>query len=260
MTTLTCDELRALAAEVALGVLSGTERADALGHMEHCVGCRVLVEGLAQTGDSLLLLAPEADPPIGFESRVAARLQERATELEAPPDVSTPVGEPTTVGERETHAAPRPIRPKPSAQRARRLRRRRTVLAVAAAATVIVGGTAAGVTLIDRTGSSSHEQVADQTALRSGQFQAGDGRPVGQVNVYSGNPSWVFMNVDASGTNGSVTCELDLANGTTVPVGQFDVHDGIGEWAHTASVDVNQIRSAKLVTTAGLTLATAKVS
>ena len=76
MTTLTCDELRAMAAEVALGILSGAERADALGHMEHCVSCRVLVEGLAQTGDSLLLLAPEADPPLGFEIRVAARVSE----------------------------------------------------------------------------------------------------------------------------------------------------------------------------------------
>ena len=165
MTTLTCNELRAMAAEVALGILSGAERADALGHMEHCVSCRVLV-----------------------------------------------------------------------------------------------GGTAAGVTLIEHNGSGGQAQVADQTALRSGHFQAGDGRPVGQVYTYSGNPSWVFMNVDASGANGTYTCELQLANGTTVPVGQFEVHDGVGEWAHTVGVDVNQIRTAKLVTPSGLTLATAKVS
>ena len=68
------------------------------------------------------------------------------------------------------------------------------------------------------------------------------------------------MNVDASGANGTYTCELQLANGTTVPVGQFEVHDGVGEWAHTVGVDVNQIRTAKLVTPSGLTLATAKVS
>jgi hypothetical protein len=256
MTTLTCDELRALAAEVALGILSGSERADALGHMEHCVGCRVLVEGLAQTGDSLLLLAPEADPPLGFESRVAARVDEHATE----PDAGTSMGEDGGVEQLGTPAGPKPIRAKPLAQRARTLRRRRTALAAAAAAAVLVGGTAAAVTVIDQNGSGGHAQVADQTVLRSGHFQAGDGRPVGQVYTYSGNPSWVFMNVDASGTNGSVTCELELANGTTVPVGQFDVHDGVGEWAHTVSVDVNQIRSAKLVTPSGLTLAAAKVS
>ena len=45
-----------------------------------------------------------------------------------------------------------------------------------------------------------------------------------------------------------------------MPVGQFEVHDGVGEWAHTVGVDVNQIKTAKLVTPSGLTLATAKVS
>ncbi|HEX6475658.1 MAG TPA: hypothetical protein VF005_00165, partial [Acidimicrobiales bacterium] len=113
---------------------------------------------------------------------------------------------------------------------------------------------------IDHHGSSGPAQVADQTALLSGQFRAGDGRPVGQVYAYSGNPSWVFMNVDASGANGTFTCELGLVNGSTVPVGQFDVHDGVGEWAHTVGVDVTRIKTAKLVTPSGLTLATATVS
>lgn len=260
MTTLTCDELRAMAAEVALGILSGAERADALGHMEHCVSCRVLVEGLAQTGDSLLLLAPEADPPMGFESRVAARVTEHADRPEPQPALGVPAAEEGEVVEPPAPGGPTPIRPKPSAQRARTVRRRRTALAAAAAAAVLVGGTAAGVTLIEHNRSGGQAQVADQTALRSGHFQAGDGRPVGQVYTYSGNPSWVFMNVDASGANGTYTCELQLANGTTVPVGQFEVHDGVGEWAHTVGVDVNQIKTAKLVTPSGLTLATAKVS
>ncbi len=260
MTTLTCDELRAMAAEVALGILSGAERADALGHMEHCVSCRVLVEGLAQTGDSLLLLAPEADPPMGFESRVAARVSEHADRPEPQPTLGVPAAEEGGIVEPPAPGGPTPIRPKPSAQRASPVRRRRTALAAAAAAAVLVGGTAAGVTLLEHNGSGGQAQVADQTTLRSGHFQAGDGRPVGQVYTYSGNPSWVFMNVDASGANGTYTCELQLANGTTVPVGQFEVHDGVGEWAHTVGVDVNQIKTAKLVTPSGLTLATAKVS
>ena len=260
MTTLTCDQLRTMAAEVALGIVSGADRADALDHMEHCVACRALVDELAQAGDSLLLLAPEAEPPMGFESRVAARLEERATGLEAPPDVPMPVGKATAISELEASAAPSAIQPKPPAHRTATLRRHRAVLAIAAAAIALVGGTAAAVTVIDRGGTVGHGRVADQTVLRSGHFQAGDGRPVGQVNVYSGNPSWVFMNVDASGTNGSVTCELQLANGATVPVGRFDVQDGIGEWAHTVSVDASQIRSAKLVTPSGLTLATARVT
>ena len=134
------------------------------------------------------------------------------------------------------------------------------VLAAAAAAAVLVGGTAAAVTIIEQNGSGGHAQVADQTALHSGKFQAVDGRPVGQVYAYNGDPSWVFMNVDASGANGTYTCELELANGRTVPVGQFEVHDGIGEWAHTVGVDVSRIKAAKLVTPTGMILATAKVS
>jgi hypothetical protein len=253
-----------MAAEVALEILSGAERADALGHMEHCVSCRVLVEGLAQTGDSLLLLAPEAEPPMGFESRVAAHVAQDAQRHQAPPAFGEPVAEPAgehgQVVELGGRAGPTPIRPKQPSQRARTIRRRRTALAAAAAAAIIVGGTAAGVTVIEHNGSSGHSEVADQSSLRSGQFMAATGQQVGQVYTYSGNPSWVFMNVDASGANGTYTCELKLANGATVPLGQFDVHDGIGEWAHTVAVDVKQITTARLVSPSGATLATAKLS
>jgi hypothetical protein len=260
MTDPTCNEFRSIAAEVALGVLSGSERADALAHMEHCVGCRALVESLAQTGDSLLLLAPEADPPMGFESRVAARVGEQAQRGDAPTGVETRAGEQGDVVELRIPAGPTPIRPKPPSRRSGTLRRRRTALAAAAAAAIIVGGTAAGVTVIQHNGSSGRSQVAEPTTLRQGHFQANDGRPVGQVYTYGGNPSWVFMNVDASIASGTYTCELQLANGTTVPLGQFLVHDGVGEWAHTVSVDVSQIKVAKLVAPSGTTVATARVA
>jgi hypothetical protein len=128
----------------------------------------------------------------------------------------------------------------------------------------LVGGTAAAVTIIDHRSPQGGGHVeATEAALHSGQFKAADGRPVGQVLAYkgyNGDPSWVFMNVDASGTNGTYTCQLVLSNGTSVPVGQFAVHDGIGEWAHTVSVDVKSIKSANLVGPSGATLATATVS
>jgi hypothetical protein len=274
MTSLTCDELRAMAAEVALGILSGSERADALGHMEHCVGCRVLVEGLAQTGDSLLLLAPEAEPPLGFESGVMSRLAEgephQPEPVDAPPETGR-IDNPQDAGTTEERRVP-DLRPVPdasadrsgppgrSARRARTLRRRRAVVAIAAAATVLVGGTAAAVSLVDHSGSTSHQTVADQTPLRSGMLKDGSGTPVGHLYAYSGNPSWVFMDLDAGGANGVFTCELQMANGTTVPVGQFTVQNGVGEWAHTIAVNVDQIKGARVVTPDGLTLATAAVS
>jgi hypothetical protein len=69
-----CDEVRAVAAELALDELTGTERAAALSHLASCAECRAEVADLAAVADSLLLLAPSVEPPAGFESRVVDRL------------------------------------------------------------------------------------------------------------------------------------------------------------------------------------------
>ncbi|CAA9241651.1 MAG: hypothetical protein AVDCRST_MAG10-1628 [uncultured Acidimicrobiales bacterium] len=72
--SLTCAQLEDVAAELALGTVSGAERAAALDHVAGCAACRNLVDQLARAADSLLLLAPEAEPPPGFESRVLSRI------------------------------------------------------------------------------------------------------------------------------------------------------------------------------------------
>jgi hypothetical protein len=72
---VTCDELRAIAADVALDDVTGAERAAALTHLAECERCRALVASLAGAADSLLLLAPTVEPPPGFESRVLARIE-----------------------------------------------------------------------------------------------------------------------------------------------------------------------------------------
>lgn len=59
-----------VAGELVLGLVSGTERSAALAHVLACGRCRALVEDLSRSVDSLLLLAPRAEPPEGFESRV----------------------------------------------------------------------------------------------------------------------------------------------------------------------------------------------
>ena len=69
-----CAELQDLAAELALGTVSGAERAAALDHLAGCAGCRELVDQLARAADTMLLLAPVAEPPPGFESKVLARM------------------------------------------------------------------------------------------------------------------------------------------------------------------------------------------
>jgi hypothetical protein len=74
MKRLSCDEVRDLAAELALGILSGTERAEVLTHVAECRECQQLAARLAEAADLLLLVPPEAEPPSGFETRVLNRM------------------------------------------------------------------------------------------------------------------------------------------------------------------------------------------
>jgi len=64
--------------ELALGELTGRDRADALAHVGDCGTCRHRVHELVETTDQLLLAAPEAEPPAGFESAVLGRLDRDA--------------------------------------------------------------------------------------------------------------------------------------------------------------------------------------
>ena len=68
-----CDEMEALAPELALGTLSGAERADAVGHLAECADCQQRVSELALAADSILLLAPTDAPSAELEARVLAR-------------------------------------------------------------------------------------------------------------------------------------------------------------------------------------------
>jgi predicted anti-sigma-YlaC factor YlaD len=71
---VTCEELRSVAAELALDELTGTERSAALSHLSSCDSCRALVADLAVAADTVLLLTPSVEPPPGFESRVIDRI------------------------------------------------------------------------------------------------------------------------------------------------------------------------------------------
>jgi len=75
---ITCNELEQVVADLALGMLSGDERADALAHMGTCAACRHAVEAASQAVDALGVLTPAAEPPAGFEERVLWRLDGEA--------------------------------------------------------------------------------------------------------------------------------------------------------------------------------------
>jgi hypothetical protein len=69
-----CEQVREIAAELALGTAPGDLREGAVRHLERCSSCRGDVEALADTADALLHVLPPVDPPAGFESRVLARI------------------------------------------------------------------------------------------------------------------------------------------------------------------------------------------
>jgi anti-sigma factor ChrR (cupin superfamily) len=71
---MTCAQVHDMAAELALGVLIGRERAAALAHLEGCKACREEVRRLMVVGGRLLELLGAAEPPAGFETRVLERL------------------------------------------------------------------------------------------------------------------------------------------------------------------------------------------
>ena len=76
MSNMGCAEVREVAPEFALGILDGEQRSDVLLHLDHCAACRRQVGELSETADSLVLLAPEAEPPPGFERRVLGAMDD----------------------------------------------------------------------------------------------------------------------------------------------------------------------------------------
>ena len=81
-----CAELADAAPELALELLTGEQRADALVHLDRCSSCQELVSSLTAATDRLLVrLTPAADPPIGFEDRILAALDDAIEPLPSLP-------------------------------------------------------------------------------------------------------------------------------------------------------------------------------
>jgi len=74
VSALSCAEVRELAPELALGILGGAERAEVVLHVNGCARCQAYVAELTEAADAIPQLAPEAEPPPGFEMRVLHRL------------------------------------------------------------------------------------------------------------------------------------------------------------------------------------------
>ena len=69
-----CDAHQDELPELALGVLTGRDRAQALAHVESCPRCAEELEQLSRAADAVVQVAPEVEPPMGFEMRLFERM------------------------------------------------------------------------------------------------------------------------------------------------------------------------------------------
>jgi len=74
VSELSCGGLAEVADELALGALTGRERARALVHLDTCGACRELIRRRLAVAEGLPGLLPARDPPPGFEAAVMARV------------------------------------------------------------------------------------------------------------------------------------------------------------------------------------------
>jgi len=74
-----CEVIADELTELALGTLSGPRRSEVLDHVGSCQPCRAELDQLSIVVEALQQLAPRVQPPLGFELRLAERLQGAAT-------------------------------------------------------------------------------------------------------------------------------------------------------------------------------------
>jgi hypothetical protein len=137
-------------------------------------------------------------------------------------------------------------------------RRIRTALVAVAASAALIGGTfAATEQFVHSTVTTAAVQVPHENELRTGTFETAHGGVLGQIVAYRGHPAWVYMDVGVSQSRGTVTCRLQLDNGSIVAAGTIEIHRGKGQLAKTVRVDISRLRGAQLFTSTGNVLASA---
>jgi hypothetical protein len=212
-----CAAVRHALPELALGIADGEERASALDHLEGCADCRRELAELSTVADDLLALAPEREPPAGFEARVLERL--------------------------ETRRAP--------ARRPRRwlgLPLRRLGFAGAA----LAGAAAVAIALVlaygpDRQLAAQYRaalQGAHGQYFQSARLRAPDGTQAGTVFAYQGSPSWLFYVLDARHSAGLFREQLITRSRRTVTLPPFRFVSG--SWGITLPVPVRDVALVRL--------------
>lgn len=200
-------------ADLALGLLTGEDRAAALAHLADCASCRVEVEQLADVADRLLLLSPQSETPPGFESAVLAAMGQ---------DLAT-------------------------SRRVRRWPRLVVPLASAAASALIVLG------VVWSIGSASPGQdlslaarMVTPSGRDVGEVRLEDGDP---PRVLVSVPGWKRWDAQV-GQPLDYRLRVELADGTRVEMLDVELSSS-GEWGATANFGPSQIRAVSIVDASG---------
>ena len=207
-----CGEIRELLPELALGIAEGEDRARALDHLTDCAACRRRLSELSETADGLSLLAPDEEPPGGFEARLLARLE--------------------------------PRRPPP---RRRALR----LVAPAATAAVAVVLTLVLAYRDQRQVADRYSETLSEVEgkyLAGERLTAPGGRYVGKVYGYEGEPSWVLVTTDEGELpDGRYQLEVVRADGGRIDLGVFSVGGGSGSKGRAIPLHFHQVAQVRLL-------------
>ncbi len=196
--------MRATAAELALGIADGADRAWALEHLAGCAACRARVEQLSAVADELVMLAPSAEPPPGFEDRVATAI--------APPRRSW----------RQRFAIP-------------------AVAAVAAACAAFAVWVALG---DDRELADDYRQtlaVANGEDFDAKPVELADGTEVGYIYGYQGRTSWVLAVMYDCPYDGTYELTGVTDDGRRVSISPIEISDGRGSIGRATTVDYESL-------------------
>jgi hypothetical protein len=274
LNDMSCAELADVAAELALGVLTGRERAMAVAHLDQCDACREDVRQLMATGEQLLELLPPAEPPAGFETRVLARLGLPAS-AQAPAEPRVIPGRENGQGhrgrarDRPRHSADRRSADRPGIDRhsadrtgvtpvrpggARRPGRMRRALAATAVGLAVIAAGLGGW----RIGASTSPSTSSAAApLTSASLLSATHRSIGKIFLYAGTPRWLYMSVDMGSGSESVTCQVVGTDGKVTTIGSFQLADGYGAWGSPDPGNVGTLSGARLLSANGTVLAAA---
>jgi hypothetical protein len=227
-----CDQVRDLAADLAIGIADGQQRDAALRHAATCPSCRRLVAELSSVVDDLLLLAPSHEPPPGFASATVARIS------------------PPAAHRRATRAG------------AEQLPARRRWLPRLAVAASIIAALAVGAGAVYQ-GTSADRRLADsyRAVLAQGHGSFFTAAPVhgptgtaGTVFGYQGNPSWLWATVHLPNASAQrFNVQLITRDGRHLPAGTAVLGGTHDTWAAQIPMNLTNLAQLRFVAAGGQT-------